>query len=47
MNNNFIKIFNNEKEANIFAAIHNTQAVIYYDWDAFANRIIRQYVVKY
>lgn len=47
MNTMFIKIFDNEKEANSFAVIHNAKTIIRYDWDDIFQKIIRQYVVKY
>lgn len=43
----FIKVFDNEREANSFAMIHNTKTIIRYDWDDLFQKIILQYVVKY
>ena len=42
----FIRIFDNEKEADDFAMIHHTKAIVRYDWDEVFG-IIRQYVVSY
>ena len=42
----FIRIFDNEKEADDFAMIHHTQVAVRYDWDEVFG-IIRQYVVSY
>lgn len=47
MNTKFIKIFDNEVEAEQFANAHHTKAIIRYDWDDFYMRIIEQFVVKY
>lgn len=43
----FIKVFDNEEEANKFAIIHHVKTIIHYDWDGFYNKIIKQYIVKY
>lgn len=47
MNIMFIKVFDNEAEANQFALIHHTKTIIHYDWDEMLNRIIKQYIVQY
>lgn len=47
MNTQFIRIFDNEVEAETFASTHHTKTIIRYDWDEFYMRIIKQFVVKY
>lgn len=43
----FIKVFENEKEADAFAIIHNTKTIIHYDWDEVFEKIIRYFIVEY
>lgn len=47
METKFIKVFENEKEADAFAIIHNTKTIIRYDWDEVFEKIIRYFIVEY
>lgn len=47
METKFIKVFENERDADAFAVVHNTKTIVHYDWDDVFNKIVRLFIVEY